>query len=290
MCSAPRLETSNPSIRIGSCSRRARPRAPRARRPAAGSGARGASGPARAPASRCARRLPQTGACRRAPPPAPQPSRRAGSRAPARGSVRSRIAGPSTTSRGTDGAAVVLGDELLGHLRLVALGAVVEIEAGVRRTPSNLEHLRVGIGAVDSDADQIRGTDHIAGDPLALHQRPDSGEPVAVGRRALELLCLGGGGHLPLEVALDLAVATREEVHDRLDVATVLVAVDVPDARRLTSLDVVIETGHAGARPGSGPRRSGTETACPAGRASREPASRSRTARSRRGWDGGARA
>ena len=87
----------------------------------------------------------------------------------------------------------------------------------------------MGIGAVDRDADQIRGTDHIAGDPLALHQRPDSGEPVAVGRRALELLRLGG--HLPLEVALDL-VATREEVHDRLDVATVLVAVDVPDARR----------------------------------------------------------
>jgi hypothetical protein len=53
-----------------------------------------------------------------------------------------------------------------------------------------------------------------------------------------------------LQVALYVPVPARQEVHDRLDVAPVLVAVDVADAGRLTPLDVVVEARHP--RPPAG--------------------------------------
>ncbi len=53
---------------------------------------------------------------------------------------------------------------------------------------ADLEDLRVGVLAVDRDADQVGGLERLAGDPLALHQRAHGGQPVAVDRRALELL------------------------------------------------------------------------------------------------------
>jgi hypothetical protein len=64
---------------------------------------------------------------------------------------------------------------------------------------------------------------------------------------ALELLPLGGGLHLALLLALDLAVAAGEEVDDRVDVAAVLLPADVLDAGRPAALDVVVEAGAAGA-------------------------------------------
>ena len=194
--------------RSGSAAARglARPRAPRARRPAAGGGARGASGPARAPASRCARRAPADGACRRAPPTSTEPSRLLSSACSRLRAVAHRRPQHHQPGHGR-GRGVVLGDELLGHLGLVALGAVVEVEAWrSANTPS-----RPGTPARGHRRPRPRRrSDRRYRSPrrrsAGAASATDSGEPVAVGRRALELLRLGGGGHLPLEVALDLAV------------------------------------------------------------------------------------
>ncbi len=187
---------------------------------------------------------------------------------------------------------VVLGDELLGHLGLAALALVGEIEAvTLGEDPvAHLEHLRVGAAALHRDRDQVGAVERLAGDAAALHQRAHGLEPVAVDRRPLVLLGRGRLGHLAIEVALDVAVAAREEVDDRLDVSPVLLAVDVADAGRLASLDVVVEARDPG--PASrlrAPRRCGTGTACRAGRASLEPAGRSRRGRSRPARNGGAR-
>ena len=151
---------------------------------------------------------------------------------------------------------VVLGDELLGHLRLAALALVGEIEAvTLGKDPvAHLEDLRVCAAALHGDRDQV-------GARRAPRRRrcwrcisePDGLEAVAVDRRPLELLGGGRLGHLAIQVALDVAVAAREEVDDRLDVSPVLLAVDVADAGRLASLDVVVEARDPERRPGSGP-------------------------------------
>ncbi len=80
---------------------------------------------------------------------------------------------------------VVLADELLGDLGEVALGLVVEVEALAlgEDAVADLEDLGVGVGALGGDADQVGGADRAAGDPLALEQRPDRLQPVAVERR-----------------------------------------------------------------------------------------------------------
>ena len=138
---------------------------------------------------------------------------------------------------------VVLGGELLGHLVLAALPLVGEVEAMAlgEHAVADLEHLCVGGGPVGGDRDQVGRLQRLPGDAAALHQRADRLEAVAVDRRPLELLAGGGLGHLALQVALDVAIAAGEEVDDRLDVAPVLLAVDVADARRLAALDVVVE-------------------------------------------------
>src|SRR5262249_31449096 len=51
----------------------------------------------------------------------------------------------------------------------------------------------------------------------------------------------------------DVAVATRQEAGDRVDVAAVLLAGDVADTRRLAALDVVVEARDAGATAGLPP-------------------------------------
>jgi hypothetical protein len=103
----------------------------------------------------------------------------------------------------------VLAEELLGNLGRLAFGLVLEVEAlALGEDPvADLEHLGVGVGTLGRDADQVRGPDRAAGDPLALEQRPDRLQPVAVDRGALEFLGGGGGVHLRLLVRLDLAVA-----------------------------------------------------------------------------------
>src|SRR5262249_37423991 len=143
---------------------------------------------------------------------------------------------------------VVLADELLRHLGRLALALVLEVEAlALGEDPvADLEDLGVGVGALDRDPDQVGGADRAAGDPLALEQRGDRLEAVAVPGRPLEFLGRGGGLHLRLLLVLDLAVAAGEEVDDRLDVAPVLLAADVADAGRPAALDVVVEAGTAG--------------------------------------------
>ena len=149
---------------------------------------------------------------------------------------------------------VVLGEELLGHLGLVALGLVGEVEAVAlgEHPVADLEHLRVGLRALDRDRDQVGRVERLAGDRAPLHQRAHRLEPVAEDGGALELLGGRGLGHLALEVALDVAVAAGEEVDDRVDPAPVLLAVDVADAGRRAALDVVVEARHAGAPAGLG--------------------------------------
>ena len=77
---------------------------------------------------------------------------------------------------------VVLADELLADVGEPALALVVEVEAlALGEDPvADLEDLRVGVGALDGDADQVGGADRAAGDLLALEQRPDRPQPVAV--------------------------------------------------------------------------------------------------------------
>ena len=89
---------------------------------------------------------------------------------------------------------VVLADELLGDLGQLALALVLEVEAlALGEDPvADLEDLGVGVGALDRDPDQVGGADRAAGDPLALEQRADRLEAVAVDRRPLEFLGRGG--------------------------------------------------------------------------------------------------
>ena len=108
----------------------------------------------------------------------------------------------------------------------LAFGLVVEVEALAlgEDAVADLEDLGVGVGALGGDPDQVGGADRAAGDPLALEQRLDRLQAVAVQRGALELLRRRGLLHLRLLVGLDLAVAAGEEVDDRVDVAAVLLA------------------------------------------------------------------
>ena len=249
MCSPPMLEMSKPSIRTGSdsspsaswsaesastrCSRR---RSWRSRSWASASAAlRSASSRSRRLSPRSATRT-STG-----------PPRRAESASASSAGALAQRRADDDQPRDRGRRRVVLGEELLGHLGLVALALVGEVEAVAlgEHPVADLEHLRVGLGALDRDRDQVGGVERLAGDAAALHQRAHRLEPVAEDRRALELLGAGRLGHLALEVALDVAVAAGEEVDDRVDPAPVLLAVDVADAGRRAALDVVVEAGDA---------------------------------------------
>ena len=143
---------------------------------------------------------------------------------------------------------VVLEHELLGDLGLVALGLVVEVEALPvgEHAVADLEDLRVGVGPLGGDRDRVERADRRVRDALALEQRAHRLQPVAVGGGLLELLLGRGRVHRLLEVALDLAVAAREEGHDRVDRLAVLLRADVADAGRAAALDEVVEARAAG--------------------------------------------
>ena len=150
--------------------------------------------------------------------------------------------------------AVVLEQEGLGDLagvavlvRAVLLARQVEALPLGQHTVAHLEDLGVGVGALDRHPDHVGASQRTARHLLALHQAADGVQPVAEERRPLEVLRLGRLLHLVLEVAGDLLVAAGEEADDPVDVAPVLLLVDVADAGRLAALDVVVEAGHAGA-------------------------------------------
>ena len=254
MCSPPMLEMSKPSIRTGSASspsaswsdesastRCARRRSWRSLSWASASTAlRSASSRSRRFEPRSATRT-STGPPRRA-------ESASASSVGALAQRRPDDHQPRDRRRGR----VVLGEELLGHLGLVGLGLVGEVEAVAlgEQPVADLEHLRVGLRALERDRDQVGVVERLAGDAAPLHQRAHRLEPVAEDGGALELLRVRGLGHLALEVALDVAVAAGEEVDDRVDPAPVLLAVDVADAGRRAALDVVVEAGDAGAAAG----------------------------------------
>jgi hypothetical protein len=118
---------------------------------------------------------------------------------------------------------------------------------------ADLEDLGVRARPLDGDRDQVRRLERFPRHAAPLHQGAHGLQPVAVGGGPLELLGGGRLRHLPLEVPLHISIATREEVHDRLDVSPVLLALDVAYARRLAALDVVVEARNARASPGLGP-------------------------------------
>ena len=163
--------------------------------------------------------------------------------ASASASVRSVPRGTITCGRDRHRAGVVLEHELLEHLRLVALGGVLEVEGlAVGQHPlAHLEHLGVGVDVLRCDRHRVERPDRVVGHPLALQQRAHCLQLVAELRRRLELLVRRGQLHRLVQVALDLAVATREEGDDRLDVLPVLLLAHRVDTRRLAALDVVLQ-------------------------------------------------
>jgi hypothetical protein len=150
---------------------------------------------------------------------------------------------------------VVLEDELLGDHGEVLLGLVVEVErlAVGEDAVAHLEDLGVGLGALGRDGDGVVGAGALVGHPLALEQRAHGLEPVALERRGLVVLLAGVPVHAALEVALDLPEAAREERHDAVDPAPVLLLGDVADAGRSAALDVVVEARRAGVAAGRRP-------------------------------------
>src|ERR1700733_10329668 len=87
-------------------------------------------------------------------------------------------------------------------------------------------------------------------DPLALQQRSDRPQPVALTGRVLEPLLGRGQLHLVLELLLDLLVAARQERDHAVDRLAVPLLVDVADTRGLAALDVVVQARRARATPG----------------------------------------
>ena len=170
---------------------------------------------------------------------------------------------PSSSTRARDHhlrrhrhrARVVLEHELLGHLGLVALGGVLEVEALAvgEHAVAHLEDLRVGVGPLGRHRDRVERADRLVRDALALEQRAHRLQLVAVLGGLLELLLGRRLPHALVERLLDLPVAARQEVDDRLDVLAVLLLRDVADAGGLAAVDVVVEAGAAAGAPGLRP-------------------------------------
>ena len=148
-------------------------------------------------------------------------------------------------------AGVVLEDERLGDLARRAVGGVVEIEALAvgEHAVADLEDLGVGLALGDGDRDRVKRPGALVGDALALEQRADRPQAVALARGVLEALLRRGHPHLELELALDLLVAAREERDHAVDRGAVALPVDVADARGLAALDVVVQARRAAAPP-----------------------------------------
>ena len=126
--------------------------------------------------------------------------------------------------RDRERARVVLEQELLGHDRRLLLALVVEVErlAVREHAVADLEDLRVGLEPVHGDRDRVERPRAVRRDALALQQRLDGLQPVALERRLLVVLLAGREMHAALEVALDLAEAAGQEGHDAVDPLAVL--------------------------------------------------------------------
>ena len=90
-------------------------------------------------------------------------------------------------------------------------------------------------------------------DRLPLGEPLDRAQPVSVARRVLEPLLGRRLAHLPLELAPDRPVVSREELDHAVDDSPVVLLRDVADAGREAALDVVVETRDAAVPPGLRP-------------------------------------
>ena len=150
---------------------------------------------------------------------------------------------------------VVLGDELRSHLGDPELARVLQVEGlPVGEHPvADLEYLGVGLGPVDRHGDRVERADRAARHPLALEQRADRLQPVALQRGALVLLGLGGGLHPGFDLLLDLPVAAREEGDHPVDRLPVLGLGHVAHAGSPAPVDVEVQARRAAAPARFGP-------------------------------------
>ena len=190
------------------------------------------------------------------------PAARARAPRPARpGLVGAELALDDQQRRHRHRARVVLEDERLGDVGDLGVGGVVEVEALAvgEHAVADLEDLGVGLAVADRDRDRVERARAVVGDPLALEQRADRPQAVALAGGVLEALLGRGQLHLVLELALDLLVAAGQEGDHAVDRRAVLLLADVADARRLAALDVVVQARRAAAPARArGRRRSGT--------------------------------
>ena len=100
--------------------------------------------------------------------------------------------------RDRERARVVLEHELLGDDRRLLLGLVLEVEGltVAEDAVADLEDLGVGLGALDGHGDRVVGPGAALGHALALQQRLDGLQPVALDRRLLVVALAGGEVHL----------------------------------------------------------------------------------------------
>ena len=258
MCVPPTWEMSKHSIRTGSassCSAACRPESDSTRcwrrRSALSFSWSSASRALRSASSRI-RRLPPRSAARIS----TAPPRRSASIEPSTLELRAllELLLDDDQRRDRQRGRVVLQEELLRDDRGLLLALVVEVEglAVGEDAVAHLEDLRVGLQPVDGDRDRVEGALAVGGDALALQQRLDGLQAVALQRRLLVVLLAGGEVHPLLEVLLDLAEAAGEEGDHAVDALAVLLLGHVPDAGRPAALDVVVEAGRAGAPAGLG--------------------------------------
>jgi hypothetical protein len=134
--------------------------------------------------------------------------------------------------------AVVLQQELLEHLGLALLALVGQVEGlAVRQhAVADLEHLGVGVRAARRHPDGVDRADRLVGHALALEQRADRLQAVALDRGLLELVDLAASCIRVSRLALDLAVAALEERDDAVDRLPVLRLGVVADAGRPAAL------------------------------------------------------
>ena len=157
--------------------------------------------------------------------------------------------------------AVVLDRERLEQRGRVLAVDVLEVEGVAVDQPAvaQREDLHRRPVALDGEPDHVDAADRAPVGRLPLDQVPHREQPVAVARRLLEALALGGVLHLPLELALDRPRLAREELDHAVDDLAVVLLRDVAHARRQAALDVVVEARNpavaAGLRALAGPVR-----------------------------------
>ncbi len=157
--------------------------------------------------------------------------------------------------------AVVLDEERLEHVRVLLPRDVLEVErvAVDHLAAAQREDLHRAAVARERDADHVDVADVAAVCGLPLREVLDREEPVAVARRLLELLLLGGGAHPLLHVAQDRRRVAGEKLRHAADHLGVALLRDVVDTRRQAAVDVVVEARDARVparlRPSQGRKR-----------------------------------